>query len=81
MYTHLHIHTYIHACMHTYIHTYIHTGAPPAAARRPAGGEREEFGGWQTGLDTPSPPIKSLVFRGLDSSRLLILRGGNSHVR
>ena len=30
---------------------------------------------------TPSPPIKSLDFRGFDSSRLLILRGGNSHVR
>ena len=30
---------------------------------------------------TLSPPIKSLDFRGFDSSRLLILRGGNSHVR
>ena len=30
---------------------------------------------------TPSPPIKSLDFRGFDSSKLLILRGGNSHVR
>ena len=30
---------------------------------------------------TPSPPTKSLGFEGLDSSRLLILRGGNSHVR
>ena len=29
----------------------------------------------------PSPPTKSLDFRGFDSSRLLILRGGNSHVR
>ena len=29
---------------------------------------------------TPSPPIQSLDFRGLDSSKLLILRGGNSHV-
>ena len=26
---------------------------------------------------TPSPPIKSLAFRRFDSSRLLILRGGN----
>ena len=25
---------------------------------------------------TPSPPIKSLDFRGFDASRLLILRGG-----
>ena len=30
---------------------------------------------------TPSPPTKSLGFRGLDSSKLLILKGGNSHVR
>ena len=30
---------------------------------------------------TPSPPIKSSGFEGFDSSRLLILRGGNSHVR
>ena len=32
-------------------------------------------------IPTRSPPIKSLDFRGFDSSRLLILRGGNSHVR
>ena len=31
--------------------------------------------------NTPSSPTKSLDFRGFDSSRLLILRGGNSHVR
>ena len=30
---------------------------------------------------TPSPPVKSLGFGGFDASRLLILRGGNSHVR
>ena len=30
---------------------------------------------------TPSPPIKSLGFEGFDSSRLLILRDGDSHVR
>ena len=29
---------------------------------------------------TPSPPIKSFDFRGFDSSKLFILRGGNSHV-
>ena len=33
------------------------------------------------GNDAPSPPTKSLDFRGFDSSRLLILRGGNSYVR
>ena len=30
---------------------------------------------------TPSPPTNILNSRGSDSSRLLILRGGNSHVR
>ena len=32
-------------------------------------------------LSTASPPTKSFDFRGFDSSKLLILRGGNSHVR
>ena len=32
-------------------------------------------------INTPSPPTKSLDVRGFDSSKLLILRGGNSHVR
>ena len=31
--------------------------------------------------NTPSPPTESLDFRGFDSSRLLILKVGNSHVR
>ena len=35
----------------------------------------------QSYVRTPSPPIKSLDFGGFDSSRLLILRVGNSHVR
>ena len=30
---------------------------------------------------TPSPPTKSFDVRGFDSSKLLILRGGNSYVR
>ena len=36
---------------------------------------------YYTILYTPSPPIKSLGFRGLDSSKLLLLKGWNSHVR
>ena len=38
---------------------------------------------WQPrgAVSTPNLPTKSLDFRGFDSSRLLILRGGNSHVR
>ena len=35
----------------------------------------------QSLMGTPSPPTKSLDFRGFDSSRLLILWGWNSHVR
>ena len=31
--------------------------------------------------DTPSPPTKSSGFGGFDSSKLFILKGGNSHVR
>ena len=38
--------------------------------------------GWsQSPVNTPGPPTKSSDFRGSDSSRLLIPRGGNSHVR
>ena len=29
---------------------------------------------------TPSPPTKRMDFRGSDSSKLLILRGGNYHI-
>ena len=29
---------------------------------------------------TPSPPTKSLGFGGIDSRRLLILKGGNYHI-
>ena len=36
---------------------------------------------WRSRAATPSPPTKSSGFRGFDSSRLLILKGGNSHVR
>ena len=32
-------------------------------------------------VNAPSPPTKSLGFGGFDLSRLLILKGGNSHVR
>ena len=35
----------------------------------------------QKGYATPSPPTKSVGFRGFDSSKLLILKGGKSHVR
>ena len=32
-------------------------------------------------MNMPSPPTRSLDFREFDSSKLLILKGGNSHVR
>ena len=50
-------------------------------ARRVAAGGAAPRGLLARGLIMPSPPIKSLDFRGFDSSRLLILRVGNSHVR
>ena len=37
--------------------------------------------GWRNAVGTPSPPTKSFDFRGFGSSRLLILRVGNSHIR
>ena len=36
---------------------------------------------WCHARHAPSPPTKSFDFRGSDSSKLLILKGGNSHVR
>ena len=30
--------------------------------------------------NTPDPPTKSFDFRGFDPSKLLIIRGGNSHI-
>ena len=47
-------------------------------ARCPGGQNRAIVSG--SGI-TPSPPTKSFDFGGFGSSRLLILRGGNSHVR
>ena len=50
-----------------------------------SGGGAEQNGGGRGGsgfrLITPSPPTKSFDFRGFDSSKLLMLKGGNSHVR
>ena len=63
----IYIYIHIYKYIHMYIYIYIYIGTRCA----------EQGGSWST----PSPPIKSLDFRGFDSSRLLILRGGNSHVR
>ena len=42
---------------------------------------RTSTGGPESLQTTPNLPTNIVDFRGLDSSRLLILRGGNSHVR
>ena len=66
---HIYIYIYIHDIyIYVYIYIYIHT----SVSRRDT---------QEAKLGTPSPPTKSLDFRGFDSSRLLIPRGGNSHVR
>ena len=70
MYMYVHIYIYIYICIHIFI--YMNRGSE----RRESLSERPTVP-----AITPSPPIKSLDFGGFDSSRLLILRGGISHVR
>ena len=45
--------------------------------------EGVEYGNYVCLVNTEmlSPPTKSLDFRGFDSSKHLILKGGNSHIR
>ena len=70
---------YIYICMYS-IHNY---GRPPA--RRARGRTPRLIISDRLSnvivYSTPSPPTKILDFRGFDSSKLLILKGGNSHVR
>ena len=75
MYTYIRVHIYI------YIYIYIHTYVVIVISHIMIKGwlSYEEF--TRLAGTTPSPPTKSLGFGGFDSSRLLILRGGNSHVR
>ena len=84
IYTHMYIYIYIYIYMYIYIYTHILSlsNLPGPGAIFPDWA----FENWphkaRLGMiSTPSPPTKRLVFRGFDSSRLLILRGGNSHVR
>ena len=72
VYIYIYTHMYIYIYMYTYIYIYMNQGSE----RRESLAERPTVP-----AITPSPPIKSLYFRGFDSSRLLILRGGNYHVR
>ena len=81
------MYTYIYVCMHVYVYIYIYicvvvfrysVSVRELRSKRkaPQGDLKRE-----NTSTTPSPPTKSLEFRGFDSSRLLMLRGGNSHVR
>ena len=73
--------------MYIYIYIYIHTCtctyslAVRVESSRSCAPSLEHVEHIDVFTCTLSPPIKSLDFRGFDSSRLLILRGGNSHVR
>ena len=65
-----------------YIYIYIYTFYIGTTRRSPAAAPRSNAPlRDRRMLGTPSLPTKSLGFRGFDSSRLLILRDGNSHVR
>ena len=63
--------------IYMYIYIYIYYISYTTRARR----SWADADASSRGICTPSPPTKSLGFSGFDSSRLLILRGGNSHVR
>ena len=68
---------YVYVYIHIYIYIYICTSQRAAESDQP-----EDPRAMNSKLpSTPSPPINIVDFRGFDSSRLLILRGGNSHVR
>ena len=61
--------------MYIYIYTYIQI---ELIGNWPQPGYRTAL---RANLHTPSPPTKSFDFRGFDSSKLLILRDGNFHIR
>ena len=92
VYIYIYTYTYIYIYIHIYIYTYVLSASvifmisegSPVAGRGPASRPRSRRWGVIiiiSSSSTPSPPTKSLDFRGLDSSRLLILRGENYHVR
>ena len=82
VYIYIYIYTYrwnyIHVCIWMYIYIYIYMITMIYKLLLSGSGQWSEST-WVQG--TPSPPTKSLGFGGFDSSRLLILKGGNSHVR
>ena len=75
----MYIYIYIYICMGClYVHVYNHVVVRAQLGPRPAipapQGARRTLPPWARAAPTPSPPTKSLGFRGFDSSRLLILR-------
>ena len=83
IYVCIYLYTYTYSCIHITTNKHIERAMNATAvqvfdaSRRCVRGVETEPGG----SHTPSPPAKSFDFRVFDSSRLLILRGGNSHVR
>ena len=67
-------------CVYIYIYIYMTMLLSNPHVRK-APGRDKRAGETLRILITPSPPTKSFDFRGFDSSRRLILRGGSSHVR
>ena len=79
------IYIYIYVYIYIYIYIYWQAGRnchPRCHTSRGARRDRDETAAraicarGNVRMFTPSPPTKSLGFRGFDSSRLLILRGG-----
>ena len=67
--------------VYIYIYIYIHIIVIHVVQRDNC--DRDSRGGRRVGLlsSTPSPPTRSFDFTGFDVSKLLILKGGHSHVR
>ena len=80
---HIHICVYTHIYIYIYIYMFIHIDTQQDWDCRKLKVKIAECLGLNCGGAgyKPSPPTKSFDFRGFDSSRLLILRGGSSHVR
>ena len=80
LYIYIYIYIVIHVHVFIYIYTCIYTHFSDPHTRRSLPARTQIHVSVIRGRLTPSPPTKSFDFRGFDSSRLLILRGGNSHV-
>ena len=65
--TYIYIYIYIHTCIVIYIYIYVCHRKMPLLRLTSS---------WVMATSMPSPPIKSLDFRGFDSSTILNLRGG-----